>query len=144
MLFTDTKHFLLHAKGRPAGSWCTRGTVASAGVHVYMVHHTAYDIPWVTGTMSQVSKYLYPKIGHPLPGVHTPESGNAVSLLFKPEGDSLCQQTPKWAQSWQKQQDIAPSHKTAHNMAFTARTVPGGLFRRCPANPTDPSPMEKL
>ena len=153
VMITDSKYFLLHAKGRPAGRWCTpqtRGSVAkhkhSAGVHVYMgiTYFGTTQLMFVTGTMGQVSKYLDPKTGRPLPGVRSQEYGDVVSLLFKPEGDRLFQQCPKWAQSWQLQQDNAPPHKTAHNMVLIATTVPGGLFKEWPANSPDLSPIENL
>ena len=152
-MVTDSKYFLLHAKGRPAGRWCTtktRGKVPrvkhSVGVHVYMglTYWGTTKLMFVTGTKGQVSPYKHPKTQLPLPGVGSQGYSDVVTVTFKPEGDRLFQQSPKWSKSWQLQQDNAPPHKTPTNMALIANIIPGGHFLAWPPNSPDLSPIENL
>ncbi|DBA98621.1 TPA: hypothetical protein ACH3X1_014411 [Trebouxia sp. C0004] len=57
-----------------------------------------------------------------------------------PEGNRLFQQAGKWVDNWQLQQDNAPPHKTAQNMAYITANVPGGHVLKWPANSPDLSP----
>lgn len=153
VMITDSKYFRLHAMGRPAGRWCTyatRGTVArpkhSIAVHVYMgiSYHGITSLKFVTGTHKQVSKYTNPKTKKPHTGVAQEEYTDVLRDHFVPEGNKLFQHVNRWAGNWQMQQDNAPPHKTATNMAFITDNVPGGHFLSWPANSPDLSPIENL
>ena len=153
VMVTDSKYFLLQAKGRPAGRWCTAGTRASVarvkhciGVHVYMgiTYWGTTQLIFVTGTHKQPSKYISPKTKRLFSGVCSQEYKDVVSQHFKPEGDRLFQQSPKWSGNWQLQQDNAPPHKTAQNMDLIASSIPAGHFLAWPANSPDLSPIENL
>ena len=153
VMVTDSKYFLLQAKGRPAGRWCTaktRGSVGrvkhSIGVHVYMgiTYWGSTRLIFVTGTHKQRSQYTNPKTNRPYSGVCSQEYNDVITQYFKPEGDKLFQQSPKWSGNWQLQQDNAPPHKTVQNMALIASTIPAGHFLLWPANSPDLSPIENL
>ena len=129
--------FRLHAMGRPAGRWCTpatRGTVAkpkhSIAAHVYMgiSYHGTTSLKFVIGTHKQVSKYTNPKTNLPHKGVAKDECTDVLRDHFIPEGNKLFQHSGKWADNWKLQQDNAPPHKTATNMAFIADHVPARHF----------------
>ena len=151
VMFTDSKYFRLQTMGRPSARWCThatRGTVArpkhTIAVHVYMgmTYHGTTSLKFVTGTHKQVSKYTNPKTKRPHTGVA--KYHDVLQEHFIPEGNRLFQHAGKWSGSWQLQQDNAPPHKTASNMAFIADNVPGGHFLKWPANSPDLSPIENL
>ena len=153
VIVTDSKYFRLRAMGRPAGRWCTpatRGIVArhkhNIAAHVYMgvSYHGTTSLKFVTGTHKQVSKYTNPKTKRPHSGVASDEYTDVLRDHFVPEGNRLFQHAGKWAGSWQMQQDNAPPHKTATNMAFITHNVPGGHFLPWPANSPDLSPIENL
>lgn len=153
VMITDSKYFLLQAKGRPAGRWCTpstRGSVArvkhSIGVHVYMgiTYWGTTKLIFVTGTHKQVNKHINPKTKRPYPGVCSAEYSAVITKDFVPEGKRLFQESQKWAGNWQLQQDNAPPHKTAHNIDLIKRAVPAGHFLSWPANSPDLSPIENL
>ena len=152
-MITDSKYFKLQTMGRPAARWCTqatRGTVARPkhciGVHVYMgiCYHGTTTLKFVTGTHKQVSKYTDPKTKNPHKGVTGAEYTDILRDLFIPEGNRLFQNAGKWSNNWQLQQDNAPPHKTADNIAFIENHVPGGPFLTWPANSPDLSPIENL
>jgi transposase len=153
VMVTDSKYFRLHAMGRPAGRWCTpatRGTVAkpkhSIAAHVYMgiSYHGTTSLKFVTGTHKQVSKYTNPKTKLPHKGVAKDEYTVVLRDHFIPQGNKLFAHAGKWADNWKLQQDNAPPHKTATNMAFIADHVPAGHFLAWPANSPDLSPIENL
>jgi transposase len=153
VMITDSKYFRLHAMGRPAGRWCTpatRGTVArpkhSIAAHVYMgiTYNGVTSLKFVTGTHKQVSKYVNPKTKRPHTGVAQDEYTDVLRDHLKPQGDLLFQNAGKWSGNWQLQQDNAPPHKTATNMAFIADNVPAGHFLGWPPNSPDLSPIENL
>ena len=144
VMVTDSKYFLLQAKGRPAGRWCTaktRGSIGrvkhSVGVHVYMgiTYWGSTQLIFVTGTHKQRSQYTSPKTNRPYSGVCSQEYNDVITQYLKPEDDRLFQQSPKWSGNWQLQQDNAPPHKTAQNMALIASTIPAGHFLLLYAKP---------
>lgn len=152
-LNTDSKMFHLHKMGRPLRRWCqpaARGTVArpkhSIAAHVYMgiSIHGVTKLKFVTGTYKQASKYTNPKTKRLYAGVGSDEYNEVLSQLFVPEGNRLFQHAGQWADKWQLQQDNAPPHKTATNMAYIKANVPGGLFLDWPANSPDMSPIENM
>ena len=67
-----------------------------------------------------------------------------VNLAYQSYYQNLFQHAGKWADNWKLQQDNAPPHKTATNMAFIADHVPAGHFLAWPANSPDLSPIESL
>ena len=149
----DSKIFHLHKRGRPLKRWCqpaARGTVArpkhSITAHVYMgiSIHGVTKLKFVTGTYKQASKFMNPKTKRLYAGVGSDEYREVLSELFVPEGNRLFQHAGQWANNWQLQQDNAPPHKTASNMAYIAAHVPGGLFLDWPANSPDMSPIENM
>lgn len=153
VMITDSKYFRLHAMGRPAGRWCTpatRGVVArpkhSIAAHVYMgiAYHGVTSLKFVTGTHKQVSKHINPKTKRPHTGVAQHEYTDVLRDHFIPQGQKLFLHAGKWTDKWQMQQDNAPPHKTASNMAFIAANVPGGHFLAWPPNSPDLSPIENL
>ena len=153
VMITDSKYFYLHNMGRPASRWCTpatRGTAArpksSIHAHVYMgmSNWGTTTLKFVTGTHKQVSKYVDPKTQRLHKGVGQAEYNDVIMEHWVPEGNRLFQQAGMWAGNWQLQQDNAPPHKTAKNMACIAAEVPGGHFLRWPANSPDLSPIENL
>ena len=153
VLVTDSKYFKLYAMGKPAGRWCTpatRGTPArpkrSIAVHAYMgcCRHGTTKLKFVTGTHKQLSKYVNPKTKRLHCGVGHEEYKDVIKEHWVPEGNRLFQQSGKWSDNWQLQQDNAPPDKTAQNMAFITAIVPGGHFLEWPANSPDLSPIENL
>ena len=153
VMITDSKYFRLHAMGKPAGRWCTpatRGTVArpkhTIAAHVYMgiSHRGATSLRFVTGTQKQVSKHINPKTKRPHTGVAQDEYTDVLRDHLIPEGNKLFQNAGKWAGNWQMQQDNAPPHKTATNMAVITANVPEGHFLAWPPNSPDLSPIENL
>jgi len=153
VLITDSKYFKLYAMGKPAGRWCTpasRGTLArpktSIAVHAYMgcCRHGTTTLKFVTGTHKQASKHVNPKTKRLHTGVGQDEYHAVIQEHWVPEGNRLFQQAGKWADNWQLQQDNAPPHKTAQNMAYITANVPGGHFLKWPANSPDLSPIENL
>jgi len=153
VMITDSKYFYLHNMSRPAASWCTpatRGTLArpktSISAHVYMgmSNWGTTTLKFVTGTHKQVSKYVNPKTKGLHKGVGQDEYNDVIKEHWVPEGNRLFQQAGKWADNWQLQQDNAPPHKTAKNMACITAEVPGGHFLAWPANSPDLSPIENL
>ena len=99
---------------------------------------------FVTGTHKQASKFINAKTKRLHAGVGSDEYGEVLSQLFVPEGNRLFQHAGRHANSWQLQQDNAPPHKTASNMACIKANVPGGHFLDWPANSPDLSPIENL
>ena len=153
VMITDSKYFRLHAMGRPAGRWCTPATRSiiarpkhSIAAHVYMgiTYHGTTSLKFVTGTHKQVSKHTNCRTKLPHKGVAQDEYTDVLHDHFLPEGNRLFQNAGKWADNWQLQQDNAPPHKTATNMAFIAGNVPAGHFLKWPANSPDLSPIENL
>lgn len=153
VMITDSKYFHLHNMSTPAAKWCTpatRGTVArpkhSIAAHVYMgmSYWGTTQLRFVTGTHKQASKYINPKTKRLYPGVGGEEYNDVLCQHFLPEGKRLFQNAGRWAGNWQLQQDNAPPHKTATNMAYIAANVPGGPFLEWPANSPDLSPIETL
>lgn len=152
-LNTDSKVFPLHKMGRPLRRWCkpaARGTVArpkhSIAAHVYMgiSYWGTTKLMFMTGTHKQSSKFVNPKTKRLYAGVGSDEYTEVLSQLFVPEGNRLFQHAGQWADKWQLQQDNAPPHKTATNMAYIAGHVPGGHFVNWPANSPDMSPIENM
>lgn len=150
-LCTDSKVFLLRKLGRAAFRWCfpaARGIVPkhrhSIAAHVYMgiSYHGATKLMFVTGTHKQPSKFINPKTKRLHAGVGGEEYNQVLAELFVPEGKRLFQGV--WAKKWQLQQDNAPPHKTASNMAYIKANVPGGHFLDWPANSPDLSPIETM
>lgn len=150
-LCTDSKVFLLRKLGRAAYRWCfpsARGRIAkhrhSIAAHVYMgiSYHGATKLMFVTGTHKQPSKFINPKTRRLHAGVGGEEYNQVLTELFVPEGKRLFKGT--WAKKWQLQQDNAPPHKTASNMAYIKANVAGGHFLDWPANSPDLSPIENM
>ena len=152
-LNTDSKYFLLHKMGRPLRRWCkptARGIIAkpkkTIAAHVYMgiSYYGTTKLMFVTGTHKQASKFINPKTKRLHVGVGGDEYGEVLSQHFVPEGKRLFQHAGSKANSWQLQQDNAPPHKTASNMAYIKANVPGGHFLDWPANSPDLSPIENM
>ncbi len=91
-------------------------------------------LKFVTGTHKQVSKYVNPKMKGLHKEVGQDEYNDLIKEHWVPEGNRLFQQAGKWSDNWQLQQDNAPPHKTAKNIACIAAEVPGGHFLAWPAN----------
>ncbi|DBA79346.1 TPA: hypothetical protein ACH3X1_008499 [Trebouxia sp. C0004] len=98
-------------------------------------------LKFVTGTHKQASKHVNPKTKRLHTGVGQDEYHAVIQEHWVPLGNRLFQQAGKWADNWQLQQDNAPPHKTAQNMAYITAIVPGGHFLKWPANSPDLSPF---
>ncbi len=150
VMVTNSKYFRLLAMGRLAARCCTPAAVAkpkhSIAAHVYMgiPYHGTTSLKFVTDLLKQVSKYINPKTKRPHAGVAQEEHTDVLHEHFIPEGNRLRQHAGKWADNWKMQQDNAPSHKTATNMAFIANNVTAGHFLYWPTNSPDLSPIKYL
>ena len=152
-LITDSKMFLLRKSARACRRWRmlkARGTIPKykkcLAAHVYMgiSYWGTTKLKFVTGTSKQKCKHINPKTKRPRAGVGGDEYHEVLRDFFVPEGNRLFQTAGKYKDKWQLQQDNAPPHKTAQNMAFIAANVPGGHFPAWPANSPDLSPIENL
>ncbi|DBA75391.1 TPA: hypothetical protein ACH3X1_010655 [Trebouxia sp. C0004] len=106
--------------------------------------HVTTTLKLVTGTHKQASKHVNPKTKRLHTGIGQDEYHAVIQEHWVPEGNRLFQQVTKWAGNWQLQQDNAPPHKTAQNMACITANVPGGHFLKWSANSPDLSPIGNL
>ena len=104
-------------------------------------YHGITSLKFVTGTHKQVSKYINPKTKLPYKGVAKGEYTDVLRDHFTPEGNKMFAHAGKWADKWKLQQDNAPPHKTATNIADH---VPPSHFLAWPTNSSDLSPIENL
>ena len=104
----------------------------------------ATKLKFVTGTSKQKCKHIHPKTKRPRAGVGSDEYNEVLQDFLVPEGNRLFQSAGKYKDKWQLQQDNAPPHKTAQNMAFIKANVAGGHFLSWPAHSPDLSPIENL
>ena len=96
-------------------------------------YHGTTRLKFVTGTHKQVNKYINPKTKLLHKGVAKDEYTDVLSDHFIPEGNKMLAHAGKHADKLRQrtdklQQDNAPPHKTATNMAFIANHVPAGHF----------------
>ena len=104
-----------------------------------------YNHPQVCDWYPQASQpHVNPKTKGLHKGVGQDEYNDVIKEHWVPEDNRLFQHAGKWADNWQLQQDNAPPHKTAKNMACITAEVPGGRFLTWPANSPDLSPIENL
>ena len=93
-----------------------RGSACVHGHHI-LGKHSAPDCDWHTQARQPVHQPNHQSLS---PGGCSQEHNDVIIQYSKREGDRLFQQAFKWPGDCQLQQDNAPAHETAQNMALIA------------------------